>query len=68
MCDGSILYGSSGRVKQNYVSDLYQEIIPDFEKASDKKAFLTKTLDELLKYNGISGENFDTIVSNITGK
>lgn len=39
-----------------------ERLAPDFEKASDKKAFLLKLLDALLKQPGISGDTFDTIV------
>lgn len=47
---------------RDYVSEMNERLAPDFEKASDKKAFLLKLLDALLKQPGISGDTFDTIV------
>ena len=62
------IYESKGTYVRtdDYPEKLFEKLSSYYTKASDKKAFLTKTLDELLKYNGISGENFDTIVKNIT--
>lgn len=39
-----------------------EQLTPHFEKAADKKTFLSKLLDALLKQPGITGDNFDTIV------
>lgn len=39
-----------------------EQLTPHFEKSSDKKAFLEKLLNALIKQSGITGDNFDTIV------
>lgn len=47
---------------ESYKADLREKLLPYFEKAPDKKVFLSKLLDALLKQPGISGDTFDTIV------
>ena len=48
--------------KESYILNLREKLLPYFEKVPDKKAFLSKLLDALLKQPGISGDTFDTIV------
>lgn len=64
LANRSVYYEKSLMIR-SYATELLKTLAPAFEKTSDKRGFLTRSLDTLLKYPGISGDTSGKILAEI---